>query len=176
MSKKNKHQRYTDDESIPTIQVGEVAVSASAMEAYGGLSPTVIAYVTNLNNYCNAMAPGMPMSVAEGANWNTRLYNNIINVLELKNIADFFSAMDEYMRIFQRESQGALNLTYTQRFIDKMMLNPQQLATYAALCDILVTFSDPNTRQRYGEHYDLVRDLRYVSPEARERFIGYLKR
>lgn len=180
MSKNKNRNFYTASVSddLPEAVVTPV-VTEEVNQLYGGRSPVINAHLQVVRNYCEAMAPGVPQTETEGANWNMNLFQAILAILNAEDVQDFSEGMDELFMIFARNSRGALNLMYTQRFIDKMMLNEEQLNLYTTLLNIIVTFSVQKTKHLYGQYYQLEGErspLNALPAEARERFIYYLNR
>ena len=155
---------------VPTVNPDPV-VAETAAQLYNSLNPVINVHVRTIENYCNAMAPGMNVTEIEGARWNNALFNAILSILEW---------MDEVFKLFARESRGALNSDYVHRFVDKMMLSDDRLSLYNTLINVLTTFAIPRTRNLYGQYYDIEHNqnngLRYLSPEAKERLIYYINR
>lgn len=180
MSKNNKRNFYTASTSndVPEAVITPT-VSPELNEIYGGRSPVINAHLQVVRNYCEAMAPGVPQTETEGATWNMNLFQAVLAILSAEDVQDFSEGMDELFLIFARNSRGALNLMYTQRFVDKMMLNEEQLNLYTTLMNIIVTFSVQKSKHLYGQYYkfdDERSPLNALPAESRERFIYYLNR
>nr|DAN24636.1 MAG TPA: hypothetical protein [Caudoviricetes sp.] len=164
---------------VPTVNPDPV-VAETAAQLYNSLNPVINVHVRTIENYCNAMAPGMNVIEIEGARWNNALFNAILSILEYEDVQAFVEGMDEVFKLFARESRGALNSDYVHRFVDKMMLSDDRLSLYNTLINVLTTFAIPRTRNLYGQYYDIEHNqnngLRYLSPEAKERLIYYINR
>lgn len=175
---KNKNRNPYGQEDV-TEAVVAPTVSEDLNQIYGGRSPMINAHLQVVRNYCEAMAPGVPQTDTEGANWNMSLFNAILSIISAEDVQDFSEGMDELFMIFASNSRGALQLTYTQRFIDKMMLNEEQLNLYTSLLHIIGTFADQKSKHLYGQHFRLEGEhspLNALPAESRERLVYYLNR
>lgn len=181
MSKKNKQfgrQTETGLNEVPVVETTPV-MQEKTNELYGTISPVINAHLATIDRYCLAMAPGVPVTDTEGAHWNQSLYNAIMGILLADDVQDFAEGMDEVFKKFAQEARGALNLVYTQRFVDKMMVSEEQLNLYTTLLNLISTFAVEKTRNEYGRYYNIESGntaLRHLDPLARERFIYYLNR
>lgn len=164
---------------IPTVVPEPIVAQAESNVAYGGRSPLVNSHLRTVEEYVNAMAPGMVVPDHVGLNWQNRLFNAILGILNLDNVADMIDGMDGLMDYFRAYKQGALHLQYTQRYIDQWVTDETTRDLYGHLCVILSTFCDPTKREMYGTKMRLTGAdgiLIHMEPEARNRLIQYLTR
>nr|DAT18092.1 MAG TPA: hypothetical protein [Caudoviricetes sp.] len=185
MSKKNKDIRpeevsklTQENNEAPMVETKPVVQSDPATVAlYGGHSPLVNAHLKTIEDYTKAMAPGVPIYDAEGANWNVRLYYAITSILRADDVRDMYDGMDAVMSIFRREHNGALHHMYTSRFMDVIMLDDRTRILFCNMMLVLWTFANPITRKQDGRQMHLVGErslLDYMDVEPRDRLNSYL--
>lgn len=165
--------------SSEPVELQKVQSFTPAAQLYGGISPIVAAHISTIEEYARAMTPGTPITEQQGAMYQDRLYRAFIGILETPSISDAISGLDQVMALFRKHSQGALHLTYTQRFISAWHVDENTRDTFTHLCLAFSTYSDPVKRSRYGSKMMISGDrniFRHLSADAHARLVQYLTR
>lgn len=181
---KNKNQRdlttmSKKEKEIETVELQPVDQFSQAAQAYGTHSPVVTSHLTTIQQYIDAMSPGIMVDDRTGAMWQNRLYNAMLGIIRLDNVGDMIDGMDGVMDYFRNYANGAMHLTYTQRFLDVWMVDEHVRDLYGHLCVIFSTYADPEKRARHAHHMHIAGTdgvLKHLEPEARSRLVQYLQR
>ncbi len=101
-----------------------------------------------LENYANAMAPGMPVSPEEGAGWQRQLYKTIMGVLRTEN-QEFVSQYTALLAFVHARSDatGAFYRHYPNRFQDVVPLDKAERLVFQRMIRLITGTANPATRQ-----------------------------
>lgn len=181
MSKnKNKNTESTEVAlEAPVIETVPIESYEESTQLYGGISPVIGAHIATIVDYTRAMAPGTPINPLQGAMYQNRLYNALMGILRANSVGDTIDGLDRVMALFRQHSKGALNIQYTQRFIDEWIVDEQVRDLFTHLCVVLSTFSDKDKRTRVGLRMNITGDrniFQHMEADLRERLVLYLTR
>ena len=187
MSKKNKYENALEKmavvEAMPLEDVPEVPQITEEQQRevqdYIGRNPVVRAHLKTIEDYCVAMKPGNAMDPKNGAAWTQRLYAALMAIISMDNIGDMVDGLDAVLDAFLEHRNGALNMEYTQRFVDVWVAEESRRDLFTSLCYVFYTYCDTNKNNKVVKAMTLDGDqgmLKNMLPSQRERLINYLKR
>lgn len=185
MSKKNKYEQeeLAVVEATPLEDVPEVPEISDEekreVQGYIGRSPVVNAHLKTVTDYCIAMKPGNAMDPKKGAEWTQRLYAAFMAIIAMENIGDMVDGLDAVLDEFYEHRTGALNMSYTQRFVDMWVAEETRRDLFTNLCYVFYTYCDVDKNNKIVKAMTLDGDqgmLKNMLPFQRERLINYLKR
>ena len=112
-------------------------------------------FISEIQSYCVAMAPGKQQDDGVGAAWQVRLFRALTGMAKLTG-PDFRAGMDRALELFAEHIEGALSPRMTQRWFHDMRMTKRDCDNFLRLINLLQVASNENTRARLRE---------FVSPE-----------
>lgn len=186
MSKNKQYKQQQPAEPIQSVSVTPPVIELEPIQSYdgpsqmyGGISPVIGAHIATIVDYTRAMMPGTPITPPQGAMYQNRLYNALLGILSAPDIGDTIDGLDRVMALFREHSQGALNVQYTQRFIDTWMVDERTRDLFTHMCLVLSTYSNKDKRARYGLRMNISGErnvFQHMDADLRERLVQYLTR
>lgn len=193
MSKKDKDNRVATTPAaapkFPDASNGIVAANVTVTDPihafeednqlYGGISPVVQAHLDTVNNYVAYMSPNVQVSETDGVAWQHQLFKVMLTICSFENVKDMVDGMDKLLMMFKTYSEGALNMLYTQRFTDKMVVTETDRDLFTNLCYVFSIFSNEEKREAIGRQIQLTGDgnvLTGMDQEVQSRLVQYLYR
>lgn len=166
-------------EEVKVIEPEKLKVDSETDKLYGGVSLAVQSHLATIEAYVKAMSPGVIVTDSNGVMWQDRLHNAMVSIINMKDVGDMVDGLDGIIALFARESKGALNVSYTQRFTYKWAVDESKRNLYSDLCYIFYTFANPEQRKKMGKYIDLTSEsstLQAIPSTTRQRLNNYLRR
>lgn len=191
MKKRKEKQRMSEQpmqqatpEEVPVVQVTplvniNVEETKKPLDTLLGRSPVINAHLNTIKDYCKAMKPGNAMNPKDGAFWTQKIYAAMMAIINIDNVGEMVDGLDGVMDLFREHASGALNMTYTQRFVDVWIVDETRRDLFTNLCYIFNTYSATNRDNKKIKAMQIDGSesmLKNMLPAQRERLVSYLKR
>ena len=127
-----------------------------------------------LEDYANAMRPGLYVRPAEGAKLQLKLYRVIERLFNRFSNEDFQATMPVVLNWFKEHSNGVTGDAYLFRFTPEWIATPQERDAFIRLAKLLQLTADPKARTQILSNMNLDYYLETGLSEAgRERLLAF---
>lgn len=127
-----------------------------------------------LEDYANAMRPGLYVRPAEGAKLQLKLYRVIERLFNRFSNEDFQATMPVVLNWFKEHSNGVTDDAYLFRFTPEWTATPQERDAFIRLAKLLQLTADPKARTQILSNMNLDYYLETGLSEAgRERLLAF---
>ena len=137
---------WGDVKQVLSLQT--TVVNKLAMLSKCGFKPVelFVAFYIDYGNSMGTLESGMKVTEQEGARLNTRLFNNLLNIVREKDDEVFKIKMDIVNFVFKDGGDDAFDDIKLCRFSDSQKLSSKQLSTYHRLAVLISSLADASTR------------------------------
>lgn len=127
-----------------------------------------------LEDYANAMRPGLYVRPVEGAKLQLKLYRVIERLFNRFSNEDFQATMPVVLNWFKEHSNGVTGDAYLFRFTPEWTATPQERDAFIRLAKLLQLTADPKARTQILSNMNLDYYLETGLSEAgRERLLAF---
>lgn len=127
-----------------------------------------------LEDYANAMRPGLYVRPAEGAKLQLKLYRVIERLFNRFSNEDFQATMPVVLNWFKEHSNGVIGDAYLFRFTPEWTATPQERDAFIRLAKLLQLTADPKARTQILSNMNLDYYLETgLSETGRERLLAF---
>lgn len=98
-----------------------------------------------LEEYAKAMAPGKPVTTAEGAAWQRRLYNTIVNILKTEG-QEFYAQYGLLLSFAHAQRDGCFRNPLPYRFAESIPMSAKDRLNFQRMLRLIMLTANPATR------------------------------
>lgn len=129
-----------------------------------------------LDDYIKKMAPGVPVTVVQGAAMQARLYNTLMTVINRLADQDFSQSMNIVLEKFNNEAEGVFNPRYVFRFMEHVELTSPRITQFQRLLNMFHLMAPAASRRAAGEHCNWSETLSgEITDAGRNRVLSFFK-
>lgn len=128
------------------------------------------AHKERLEGYATAMAPGKPVSVQEGVNFQMQLWNAIKMMLNCEG-NEFVLHYSEMLRVIKENRKKAFSERHLYRFMEHVRMTSDDRTNFMRLLNLMLTTCDPQMRALSMRQVDLRTSLAGLRSESQRQKI-----
>lgn len=161
--------------TAPAPSLSDFQIHVNHMKTTG--SATVRSLILSLESYMLAMAPGKPISGADGHLQQYTLWKVIYNLAHRCPQEEFKAAWSLLLAFFNEYKDGVFEERYIFRFSEEWNKTRPELVGFQRVINLLKVTANPSTRNQSLKQVDLNRNLADgFTEEGRQRIVAFYGR
>ena len=156
-----------------TVNPDEAQVTAVEESDQNEYSQSVSLLRNRLQNYVDAMDPGLIKEPGECAKMQVNLHRAMTNAIGFEG-SDFTAAMDSIIEYFRAHRKGAFSEKHVYRDIDQVSLSGNERTLFERLLRLFLVAADLNNVKDVQKHVDVRLVIQTInSNAAQQRMLEY---